>query len=53
MEDKEVSQEFGAPAGVKKDVVNETGSLTSQMNDSIGLTGEKFRNSEVKELTLS
>ncbi|ODA42668.1 hypothetical protein [Desulfosporosinus sp. BG] len=50
MEDKEVSQEFGAPA---EDDVNETGSLTSQMNDSIGLTGEKFRNSEVKELTLS
>lgn len=35
------------------DVADERGSLTSQMNDSIGLDQQKLRGSEEKELTLS
>ena len=54
MENKEVTEEFVATEGeAKMDVANETGGLTSQMNDSIGLTREKLRDSTEEELTPS
>ena len=50
MKDKEFEPTKGE---VEVDETNENGRLTSQLDDSIGLSRQKLRNSLVQELTLS
>lgn len=48
-----MAEEFGPTQEVGDNETNQNGALTNGLDDSIGLSKRKLRNSEVQELTFS